>query len=323
LSDSKIKLWSIGGGKGGIGKSVISLGLGISLARLGKKVILIDGDLGGANLHTLMGVRYPHVTLEHFLLKKVKRLEDTIIQTQVEDIGLICGADDLLGAANPTFSQKIRLLNQIEALPAQYILLDLGAGTAFNLLDFFNYSPGRIILFSPQTTSLQNAYGFIKSALYRKISREFSKNEEIINILYPGGEEGEEVGGIGTISELLAQVQEKAPGQYDRFCRLLADYHIYLLINMVKSNTDLKTPEIIRSVCTDFLNLHPELMGHVPYDPVIEAAVNSMKLFPWGRKKSKAADALAHLAVKIVKESMLPPSISRAEAEAPAREATA
>ena len=143
MSDSKIKLWSIGGGKGGIGKSVISLGLGISLAHLGKKVILIDGDLGGANLHTLMGVRYPHVTLEHFLLRKVDRLEDTIIQTQLEDIGLICGADDLLGAANPTYSQKIRLLNQIEALPAQYILLDLGAGTAFNLLDFFNYSRER------------------------------------------------------------------------------------------------------------------------------------------------------------------------------------
>ena len=313
MSDIKIKLWSIGGGKGGIGKSVISLGLGISLARLGKKVILIDGDLGGANLHTLMGVRYPHVTLEHFLLKKVKRLEDTIIQTQVENIGLICGADDLLGAANPTYFQKIRLLNQIETLPAQYILLDLGAGTHFNLLDFFNYSPGKIILFSPETTSLQNAYGFIKSALYRKISREFSKDEEIINILYPGGEESAEVGGIGAVSELLAQV--KAPGQYDRLCRLLADYHIYLLINMVKSNIDLKAPEIIRSLCTEFLNLHPELMGHIPYDPVIEAAVNSMKLFPWGQKKSKAADLLAHLAVKIIKESMLPSSTSQPQVE--------
>jgi Mrp family chromosome partitioning ATPase len=53
------KLWAIGGGKGGIGKSVFTLGLAISLARLGKKLILVDGDLGGANLHTLMGVRYP------------------------------------------------------------------------------------------------------------------------------------------------------------------------------------------------------------------------------------------------------------------------
>jgi len=145
---SRTKLWSIGGGKGGIGKSMVTLGLGVALARLGKKVILIDGDLGGANLHTLMGVRYPHVTLEHFLTKKVARLEDTVIDTAVEGIGLICGADDLLGSANPTYAQKIRLLTQIEELPAQYVLLDLGAGTSFNTLDIFNYSAGKITLFT-------------------------------------------------------------------------------------------------------------------------------------------------------------------------------
>ena len=78
---SRMKLWSIGGGKGGIGKSLITLGLGVALARLGNRIILVDGDLGGANLHTLMGVRYPHVTLEHFLTKKVAQLEDTIIET--------------------------------------------------------------------------------------------------------------------------------------------------------------------------------------------------------------------------------------------------
>lgn len=323
MSATRTKLWSIGGGKGGIGKSVITLGLAISLARLGKKVILIDGDLGGANLHTLMGVRYPHVTLEHFLLKKVERLEDAVIQTQVEDIGLICGADDLLGAANPTYSQKLRLMQQIEDLPAQYILLDLGAGTAFNTLDFFNYSPGRIILFSPQTTALQNAYGFIKSALYRKISREFSKDQEILDILYQGSEETAEGGSIGTVSELLTQIQEKIPDRYDRLINMLTDYHLYLLINMVKSNTDLKTPEIIRSVCTDFLNLDPEIMGHVPYDPVIEAAVDTMKLIPWGQKKSKAVDALAQLAVKIIKESMLPRTVSQTQMAAADEEAPA
>ena len=302
----RIKLWSIGGGKGGIGKSMVSLGLGISLARLGKKVILIDGDLGGANLHTLMGVRYPHVTLEHFLMKKVDRLEDVIIPTQVEGIGLICGADDILGSANPTYSQKIRLLNQIEALPAQYVLLDLGAGTAFNLLDFFNYSPGKIVLFTSQTTSLQNAYGFIKSALYRKISRDLAKDHEVMDLLYQTEEGGK--GSIGTISELLAQLRETAPQSHDRLLQLLADYQIFLLANMVKSNTDLTAPEIINSVCTDFLSLKPEVMGHVYYDPAVEAAANCMSQFPLSNKKSKAAGNLAQIALKIVKESMLPRS---------------
>ncbi len=171
-SSSRLRLWSIGGGKGGIGKSLITLGLAISLARLGKQVILIDGDLGGANLHTLMRV-HPQVNLEDFLTRKVARLEDTIIETTVEGVGLICGADDFLGAANPTYAQKTRLLNQIEALPAQYVLLDLGAGTSFNTLDFFNYCGTKIVLLtassrapytesypgiSPRMTKSSNSY---------------------------------------------------------------------------------------------------------------------------------------------------------------------
>lgn len=301
-SPKRIKLWSIGGGKGGTGKSIISLGLGISLARLGKKVILIDGDLGGANLHTLMGVRYPHVTLEHFLLKKVDHLEDTIIRTEVEGIGLICGSDDILGAANPTYAQKIRLLNQIEALPAQYVLLDLGAGTSFNVLDFFNYSPGKIVLFTSQITSLQNAYGFIKSALYRKISREFAKENEVTNLLYSSAED-DKFNGVGTVSELLSHLPEKAPHLHNRLTELLREYQIFLVANMVKSNTDLKSPEIIQSVCADFLSLQPEIMGHVSYDTAIEAAVNHISQFPLSRKRSKAAGDLAEIALKIVKET--------------------
>lgn len=311
---TRIKLWSIGGGKGGIGKSVVSLGLGMSLARLGKKVILIDGDLGGANLHTLMGVRYPHVTLEHFLLKKVNRLEDTIIQTEVDGIGLICGADDILGAANPTYYQKIRLLNQIEALPAQYVLLDLGAGTAFNLLDFFNYSSGRIVLFTSQTTSLQNAYGFIKSALYRKISRDLSKDEQLMDLLYQSNE-GDTPGSVSTVSELLSQIREIAPQQYDHLVQLLMNYQIFLVANMVKSNADLKSPEIIQSVCNDFLSIQPDIMGHVTFDPTIEAAVNQMTQFPLSHKKSKAAGDLAQIALKVVKEAMLPRSVWRPQVE--------
>jgi len=308
----RAKLWSIGGGKGGVGKSVVSLGLGISLARLGKSVILIDGDLGGANLHTLMGVRYPHVTLEHFLLRKVERLEDTIIPTQVEGIGLICGADDLLGAANPTYSQKIRLLQQIEALPAQYVLLDLGAGTAFNLLDFFNFTSGKIILFTSQTTSLQNAYGFIKSALYRKISKDFAKDEEVMRLLFHSGEPDSQ-NTIGTVKELLARLQVQSPRTHDRLRRMLRDYQIYLVVNLVKSRADLASPEIIHSICTDFLNLKPEILGQVSFDPAIEAAVDHLSMSPIYEKKSKAAADLNRIAQRIIEATLWRPQVSPAE----------
>jgi len=301
---SRIKLWSIGGGKGGIGKSIVTLGLGISLARWGKKVILIDGDLGGANLHTLMGIRYPHVTLENFLMRKVARLEDTVMETQIKGIGLICGAYDIFWSANPTYAQKIRLLNQIEELPAEYVLLDLGAGTSFNLLDFFNYSAGKIVLFTSQITSLKNAYGFIKGALYRKLSREFSSDGEMLDFLYQT-ESDDLTPSTPSFCELMSHLKDTDPQKYDRLALILRDFHLFLIINMVKDNSELRSLEILSSLCQDFLNIQPKIIGHLPYDPKVESAVSRMDPLPLYQRRSKVKKALKQITLRLVKESGL------------------
>ena len=265
------KLWSIGGGKGGIGKSIFTLGLGISLARMGYRIILVDADLGGANLHTLMGVRFPPHSLEDFLLKRVEHLEDVIIETGVKGIGLICGADDILGAANPTYSQKVRILSQIEELPADFVLLDLGAGTSFNTLDFFNYSPGKISVLTSQATSLQNGYGFIKSALYRQISREFAKHEEVIDLLWQTDVKDPDME-VTSIKDILTRLGASDPELQARLQQLLEDYEIFLVVNKVKGDRDTLSGLIIREVTSSFLGLQPQILGYISHDLAVEAA---------------------------------------------------
>ena len=76
MDELKKKMWAIGGGKGGVGKSIVTLMVGASLARQGKKVILVDADLGGSNLHTLAGIRYPQVTLEDFMNRSKESIEE-------------------------------------------------------------------------------------------------------------------------------------------------------------------------------------------------------------------------------------------------------
>ena len=296
------KLWSIGGGKGGIGKSIVTLGLGITMAKMGKKIILIDADLGGANLHTLMGVRYPALTLEDFILKRVERLEDIVIETQIEGIGLICGADDIMGAANPKFAQKIRLLNQLEDLPADLVLLDLGAGTSFNVLDFFNYSAGKIAVSTNQSTSLQNVYGFIKSAMFRFVSREFARDEEVLHLLHQAGNRHAKISSIG---DILTHLKGKAPEKYDRLKHMMNHFEIFLVVNMVKTELDRKAGQIIQKVCADFLDLHLEIFGSLVYDPEVEKAVNQMLPFPVRSLDSPAAMGLQYIATQLLKESNL------------------
>jgi len=296
------KLWSIGGGKGGIGKSVFTLGLGISLSRMGKKIILVDADLGGANLHTLMGVRFPPCTLEDFLLKRVDRLEDIVIETQVEGIGLICGADDILGAANPTYNQKIRILKQIENLPADLVLLDLGAGTSFNILDFFNYSHGRICIMTNQATSLQNVYGFIKSALYRQITREFAKDHDMLRLVLQTDATPSD-SKIDSVEELLLQLPVGGEERLNKFLTLLKNFKLFLVVNMVKEAPDLQAARIIEKVCGSFLSVVPEILGHLSFDPAIEKAVNQMVPFPLNQQNSPAALDLKEIAQTVLMNS--------------------
>ena len=295
MGQSSVKLWSIGGGKGGVGKSIVTLGLGVCLAELGKKVILIDGDLGGANLHTLLGLRFPEVTLEDFLLRRVHRLEDTVIPTKIDGISLVSGADDILGAANPTYSQKLRLVQQIEELEADFILLDLGAGTSFNTLDLFNHSPGKIAVLTGMVTSLQNVYGFIKSALFRKLSREFAGDAETASLIYQmGSKDGG--GNLQSIQDLANHFEAAAPDRFARLNRVLAEFHLYLVVNMVKNDQDLKSVQIIKTVCTDFLSLQPQMLGHLPFDPAVEIAINQMSPQTLFTKRSQAGSALKQMA---------------------------
>ncbi|MDI6853543.1 MAG: P-loop NTPase [Deltaproteobacteria bacterium] len=299
LNSASIRVWSIGGGKGGIGKSILTLGLGLVLSRLGRQVILIDGDLGGANLHTLLGVRYPAVTLEDFLQGKLKRLEDAVIPTAYEGLGLICGADDILGSANPTHSQKIKLLQEIADLPADFVLLDLGAGTSFNILDLFNYSPGKIALCTAQTTSLQSSYGFIKAALYRKLSLEFAKQEELFRLLAQIDRQ-DAAASFTSLAQLLEKIRDFAPEIYFRIKRILDDFQLFLVVNMVRAEGEERSPEIIRTVCSEYLRLRPQILGTLDYDPVVEQAVNRTAPQLLLHGKSQAAAGLLQMAKRLL-----------------------
>jgi flagellar biosynthesis protein FlhG len=309
----QVKIWSIGGGKGGIGKSMVTMGLGIGLARLGKRVILLDGDLGGANLHTLMGLRIPPVTLEDFLMAKVSSLADVVVETPFDGIRLICGADDILGAANPTYHQKILLLRELEDLPADYVLIDLAAGTSFNVLDLFNHSPAKIAVLTGNPTSLLNVYGFIKTALFRKISREFAKDSEVLALLYEGGATD---GEVRSMEDLVAQVRRVAPEKCFRLLQMLRNFQVLLVTNMAKTDQDVRSAEIVQSTCDDFLHIKPQIIGLLPFDPIVEQAVNQMKPTLINQRDNPILRGLDQIAKRMVQLASQPmPALSSEDLE--------
>ena len=305
MDELRDKMWAVGGGKGGVGKSVVTLMLGASLARLGRRVILIDADLGGSNLHTFAGIRYPEYTLADFIAKRVDSIEQLVVDTPVENLKLICGADDILGVANPKYAQKTRLFNHLKKLNADMILLDLGAGTSFTTIDFFLYAPNKIVVVTPQVTSIQNAYGFIKASLYRNLSDSFSKNTEAMELIKRASYsvQGESIDSIAKLYDALGVVGEDAQ---ETLMNCIASLNIKLLVNMVRDAKERNVSEIVKAVAKNYLGLDIESLGCIQYDNLLNASINKMASFLVNGKESISNINFYDIAYNIVKKTPLP-----------------
>ncbi len=168
---SQGKIVAVGGAKGGIGKSVITANLGIYLASLGLKTVLVDLDLGGSNLHLYLGYRsILQRSINDFLKKRVSSLDEVMIQSPHGPL-LIGGDSSELGSANIDFMKKMKLIKAINAIEADCVVLDLGGDTSYNILDFFLQADHGIVVTTRDSASYIGAYHFLKAAMYRKLNR--------------------------------------------------------------------------------------------------------------------------------------------------------
>src|SRR5512142_1023447 len=224
---------SIGGGKGGIGTSLIAANLGIELARRGKRVVLVDADLGGANLHTTLGVDVPRRTLTDFIDRKVSRIEEVVTPTGIQNLGLVSGALDHLDAANPRHAQKMRFLRHVQQLDADFAILDLGAGTHTNVLDFFLVSDHGVLVLVPEPTAVENAYRFVKAAFWRRMRNVASVYgyDPLLKAVMDGGTFRSPV-------ELVASVSERDADAGRNLARHLEQFRPRLVVNQARTGQD-------------------------------------------------------------------------------------
>jgi flagellar biosynthesis protein FlhG len=116
------EIWAVGGGKGGTGKSFFSSSIALCLAETGKRVIVVDADLGGANIHSFLGLKRPRVTLSDFFEKKVP-LSDLQVSTGFEDLALISGDLQSIESDSIKYTQKLKLFRHMRNLEADYVIM--------------------------------------------------------------------------------------------------------------------------------------------------------------------------------------------------------
>ncbi|MBN2180191.1 MAG: P-loop NTPase [Deltaproteobacteria bacterium] len=274
--DTYPQIWAVGGGKGGIGKSTVSILLAFWLARMGKRTILVDLDLGGANLHTLMGIKSPPKTLNDFVTRRLDSLEEVCIDTDIADLRLICGASDVLTLANPHVAQKIKIIHHIRKLDADYIVLDLGAGTSFNVLDFFLVAERKIVVLTPQPTSIQNAYSFVRNAVYRQLSKLAGQQPPLQALIRSAMDENNELR-VRTIRDLL-QAAEDISGKemMEKLQKEIEAIRPAVITNMVVNSNDKNAGRVIQLVSEKYLMIYPRNYGGIAFDKQINQMVSDM-----------------------------------------------
>ncbi|OQY33288.1 MAG: ATP-binding protein [Spirochaetaceae bacterium 4572_59] len=269
-----MQIIAVASGKGGVGKSLLAANMAIGLAKNNKKVILADLDLGGSNLHLVIGQNPTVEGLGSFLNNPKQKIENIVHPTDYQNLFFISGEGEVPGAANITTPQKKKLINRLMKLDADYLIVDLGAGSNNTILDFFLIAGCGVIVTTPTLTATLNAYLFIKSVLFRLLYSSFDRKSPAMAYLEKLRKDGITLQKI-YLSSLLDKLKELDPEGTEVFLEKKTHFQPRLVMNMLENPEEMqKSDRLILSV-RDYLGVNMEFLGVLYRDEFQKKALNS------------------------------------------------
>jgi flagellar biosynthesis protein FlhG len=294
-------------GKGGVGKSLVACNLAVALGEAGKRVVLADLDLGGSNLHLMLGMRRIQHGIGTFLNGGTSSFNDIVLETDYENLRFVAGDAEIPGLANIGSAQKRKLINRLQKLDTDVLVLDLGAGTSFNILDFFLIAPSGIIVTTPTPTSMVNGYLFLKNAVFRLLSNACKRGSKGAEFLKKQTDTFQHVY-LPQVTERLRSIDPKS---YEAFQSSFQHFQPRLILNMLEDPKDSEPGNRLRRSVGQYLNVELEHLGVIYRDDLQDTALTSGLPIIRYKPNSVLAQAVYRLTDKITQ-------IGEAEAAQPA-----
>ena len=292
---------SVASGKGGVGKSIFSANLALKLGAKGKRTVLVDADIGAANLHTILGIKYPDKTLRDFLDKTTETLGQALLETAYANVRLLSSAGEILSLVFPNYQERQRLMRALQKLDADIIIFDIAAGTHQRATDFFTMAGIGILIVEPIPTSFENAFSFMKNLLIRALQRYFYHNKEmtttILDALDP-----KKAGKVLTLNELLIQCEKKSPANVIAFREqvLQGIRRFYLVANSLRGSEQEKAAEEFRNVLQRLLSLDITVLGALPFEEHMNGAITQQVPFVVKYPESDYARSMERMADNLI-----------------------
>lgn len=298
-----MQILTLGSGKGGVGKSLIAANLSIAIAQAGKNVVLVDLDLGGSNVHTILGFRSLAEGIGTYLSNTKLPFENIVLPTPYSGLRFIPGDAEIPGLANIKSFQKKKLMRKIFSLKADFVIIDLGAGTSYNILDFFLMSSAGLIVATPSLISILNAYLFLKNSVFRLMYSLFPKDSASYKHLEEMRREGSTLQKI-YIPHILEWVKQMEPAIHRDFQDRISRFRPRLILNMLEDPKDDEKSKKLRRSVQEYLGLTMEHLGVIYRDDLQSIALNARLPIIKYKPSSVLSQAIYRISDKLIQSEI-------------------
>lgn len=254
-----MQILPIASGKGGVGKSLLSANLAIALGQAGKKVVLADLDLGASNLHLALGHNVKNNSIGTYLTDK-SSFQSIIEPTEYDNVSFIAGDSQIPGLTTLKAAQKTKLLRNFHSIDADFLILDLGAGTHQIILDMFLQSPQGILVTAPTVTATLDGYLFLKNSVFRLLNTTYKRGSAGHQYLEQLKTNSDAMKSI-YIPKLVDQLSVVDPVNTGLFKTRMNQFKPRLVMNMIDDPKDADRAQRIRNSCSQYLGMDLEYLG--------------------------------------------------------------
>ncbi len=294
---------AVGGGKGGVGKSFVSSSIAIFLAQLGYDTLAIDLDLGGANLHTNLGAPLSNRGINEFIVNPELEFKELIQNTNWPKLKLISGSSDVLDVANVDELQRSRVMSAIFRYKTDFTVLDLSAGTHHSTLDFFLMAKHKIVVITPDPSSIENAYRFLKASFFRKLRRyehQLQLKNQIDELLNNKAKHN-----IKNPADFMRVIVEREPVLGVKLKNILNDLNFEIVLNQARTRQEIEMGYSLQSVCNKYFGFPCDFLVGLEYDNAVWQSLRQRNHLLMANRQSHLYAQLMGLARKLVKSHQL------------------
>ncbi|MFT3768008.1 MAG: helix-turn-helix domain-containing protein [Minicystis sp.] len=283
----------VGGGRGGVGKTLLSVNLGVYFAQLGREVVVCDADPFGSNLHAVLGLDSPPLVSSAAMEEGTAEL----VSSTVPGLRILPTAYDPMTATPVRTSRSAQFLKQLNDLDVDYAIVNLGASTGSAALDIFLQADVGITVTAPEPLAIETTYRFCRSLYLRTLRRALMKErfklrlvEKVIAALPP----------LAAPPQIVAEIKRYDDGVAAIAAQEMGRITPRLVVGQTRLKSDLDLGPSMAMVSERFLGMPLDYLGHIEHDDAVWLTVRRRQPLLIDSPTSKSARNIERVARRIL-----------------------